>query len=251
MNGDGNFFGRRGVKHEFSLEGVQLGATVQAPLKDDFAILLRGTWLIPSQAKASQTDDDITFTAARDWSTKLQYYTLEGAMMYPACAPCNFLAGFRFDSLITDFRNPVRKTDFSSSRPSDHMEHTYNAYIPYVGLAVNYGQALRVWIVGTPILWGQVKTRETVGSGVDSLGWKCNNFTNSYFFEAAIDYEMNLFGGTAGVLAKWTSLYTKGNATFRDDFAGVVFEHDPLDISVSRQNVLLAAQFSLPFTSPW
>jgi hypothetical protein len=106
-------------------------------------------------------------------------------------------------------------------------------------------------MIGTPILWSQVKNRETVGAAGRSLEWSSSSFSNSFFVECGIDYEINVFGGTVVVLAKWTSLHTKGNATFQHVTAGGVVESDPIDISVRRQNVLLTAQFSLPFTSPW
>ncbi len=251
VKGDGKFFGRHCIRHEFPVQGWQLGATLQAPIKDDLGVVIRGTWLIPAQPKTLQTDDNVTSTAIREWSTEIEYYTLEAAMVYPVYSPFKFMGGLRFDSLIANFGDPVRRVDFSSSRTRDGMEHTYNVYIPYAGLAVQSGRALRVWMIGTPILRGQVKTRETVGGNRSSLEWNCSSFSSSSFVECGIDYERNLFGGTAGILAKWTSLCTKGNATFQDVTAIGVYEREPIDMSVRRQNILLAAQFSLPFRSPW
>lgn len=246
---DGTFFGRQDSKFRYPLEGVQVGATLQAPLKDNVGVILRGTWLFPTNGRATQENDDVTFLAARDWSTKCQYYTLDGAGVYPFCAPFNFLAGFRFDSLFTDFKDPQRTSDFGASLPTDRTEVTLNSYIPYVGLALNYGRSLRLYFIGTPIYWADLKYRETVGFWPASLEYKAN-LRNTYFMEASAEYGAAIGPGTASVLAKWTYMHGTDTATFRGRFAGAVFEQDQASIALIRQQLYVGGSFNLDFNLP-
>jgi hypothetical protein len=257
VGGDGALYILRDSRFRSPLEGVQVGATLQAPLKDDVGVTLRGTWLFPTNGRA---DEDIARTGdlrvSRDWSTKVQYYTLDGAVVYPFCAPFNFLAGFRFDSLFMDFTGP-RTAGGIEWLPTDKTEVTLNSYIPYVGIGLNYGQSLRVSLIGTPIFWGDLQFRETVGGfsgGPDSFEYKAN-LKNTYFLEASVEYALSVGPGTAGVLAKWTYMHGAGTPTFRDRYANggapAIYQQEPAAIALVRQHVYLAATFTIPLTSPW
>jgi len=232
------------------LEGVQVGATLQAPLKDDFGVTLRGTWLFPSNGKARQEADTTAGVAGQDWSTKIQYYTVDGAAVYPFCAPMTFLAGFRFDSLSVTLKSPQSDDPFFLALPTDQTEVTLDSYIPYIGLGLNYGQALRLSLIGTPIYWGDVKFRRTLAS-TDSIEYKSNLKNNSYFMEVSGEYGLSVGPGTAAVLAKWTYMHGAGNATFSRRTDGIVLEQDPITTDLIRQQFYLGGSFAVALSSPF
>jgi hypothetical protein len=233
----------------YPLEGLWLGLTAQAPLKDDLGVILRGTWLVPSNQRVHEefAIPGVGFVPSREWGTKIQYYTLDAAAVYPFCAPFNVLGGFRFDSLDTDFKDPKTETDYSNSRPTDRAELSFTGYIPYVGVGVNYGQALRLSFIGTPILWGELKIRETLGGGNQSWEWK-SALRNGYFMEASAEYGLDVGVGRAALLAKWTYLHATSRSatgTFQGGGSG------DFSMDLDRQNYLLAGSFTVPLASPW
>lgn len=253
VSGDGTFVGASAWKSQWRVQGVQLGATAQVPLRDDFGVLLRGTWLFPDNSKASDTYTIPTGLAgdfAVNWGTKTQYYTLDAAAVYPACALCNVLGGFRYDSLCTDFKNP--SYGLLNFDGADKAQGTINEFIPYVGLAVNYGTTARVAFIGTPILWGTLKFEETFGR-TGPIAYQYNaTLQKGYFLEASAEYGVNIGGGTASLLAKWTYLHSTGTPTAHANEPGIPnADVAKLSTDLLRQNVLLAAQFNVPFTSPW
>lgn len=247
------FAGVNSDDFQWRVQGLQLGATFEAPLKDDFGIMLRGTWLIPDNRRANEVFNDPTGgPAGPNWSTNVQYYTVEGAGLYPVCGPCSIVGGFRFDALSTNFKNPRFNPVEVSAVSADRAEWTINEYIPYVGLGIKYGPTARVSFIGTPILWGDMKSRLTFGdTGPESQEFRAT-FKDGYFFEAAAEYGMNLCGGNASVLAKWTYLHATASPTAHGNEPGLPnSDVAAASLFLIRQNLLVAAQFSLPFTSPW
>lgn len=233
----------------YPLEGLWLGLTAQTRLKDGLGVILRGTWLVPSNQRVQEefVVPGVAFVPSREWGTKTQYYTLDAAAVYPFCAPFNVLGGFRFDSLVTDFKDPKRETDYGNSLPTDRAEVSFTGYIPYVGVGINYGQALRLSFVGTPILWGELKIRETIGVGVQSWEWN-SALRNGYFMEASAEYGMGVGVGRAALLAKWTYLHATSRSatgTFQGGGSG------DFSMNLDRQNYLLAGSFTVPLASPW
>ncbi len=256
ISGDGTFIGTSAWKSQWRVQGVQLGATVQVPLKDDVGVLLRGTWLFPNNSKAGEV---YTLHAPSppggedfpvDWGTRIQYYTVDGAAVYPVCAPFNVLGGFRYDSLFADLKDPsFGELNFLSA---DKAQRTINEFIPYVGVAMNYGTTARVSLIGTPILWGNIKFQETFGQDIPASFEYRAILKNGYFLEAGAEYALNIGCGTACLLAKWTYLHAVGTPTVHANAPGEPNgDEGKLSIDLIRQNVLLAAQFNVPFTSPW
>ncbi len=237
---------------QWRVQGLQLGATLQAPLKDDFGLRLRGTWLIPDSGRAIEVfNEPGTGPTTLRWSTAIQNYTLEGAAVYAICTPCHVLAGFRFDSLFTNLKNPVHP-ELAFSVPADRAEWTINEYIPYVGVGVNYGHTARLSFIGTPILWGDTKSRLTFGIATPVSQEFKATFRNGYFFEAAVEYGLDCGIGTASLLAKWTYLHATGSCTVHGNEPGAPnVDLSKASVDLIRQNALLAAQFSVPFVSPW
>jgi len=243
------------LNYHWTLQGVQVGATFRAPLKGKLGLLARGTWLIPSNRTGTLTFHSPSgLVAATDgWSTKTQYWTVDGAAVYPFSGPCSVLAGFRYDSLSTDFRSPSSNA-LIFNIPSDNANWAINEYIPYGGIDLTLGRGgngqVRVWAIGTPWLWGR-GTSLLAFAGPNSVKFN-PSFKRGYFGELGAEYGVNVRGGTFSVLAKWTGLHNNAdNQTITNREAGVgVNLTDHPSVDVTRQNWLLAGQFSLPFMMP-
>jgi hypothetical protein len=250
QNGPAFGFGDLGNHFTYPVEGLQLGLSFQTPLKDDIGIIAKGTWLVPSNQKVEEEFPitGVTFTPSREWSSKVQYYTLEGAAVYPFCSAFNVLAGFRFDSLSTDFKDPRRITDYGNSLPTDRSELTFSGYIPYVGLGLNYGPRLRASFVGTPWLWGDLKFRETIGIGNQSYEWRAN-FKNAYFMEASAEYGLAVGPGTVAMLARWNLLHATGSPDGDFQFAGTT-QSSGFSMALNRQSFFFGGSFNLGFNLP-
>ncbi|MCA1959995.1 MAG: hypothetical protein LDL33_04285 [Desulfomonile sp.] len=83
---------------------------------------------------------------------------------------------------------------------------TVTSYIPYIGLMVNQGSALRLGLTGFPYVPGNVKYNHTWGTAAirheatGSLGM-------SYFPEAFAEYGQRLMGGYVGLFGIWSYLH--------------------------------------------
>lgn len=232
------------------MEGLQVGLSFQTPLKDDLGVIAKGTWLVPSNQKV---EEEFVIPGAapipsREWSSKIQYYTLEGAAIYPRCAAFNVLAGFRFDSLSTDFKDPRRIADYENSLPTDRSELSFAGYIPYVGLGVNYGSRLRASFIGTPWLWGDLKFRETIGIGNQSYDWRAN-FKSAYFMEASAEYGVAIGPGTVAALARWNLLHATGSPDGNFQTGGPI-QSSRFSMALNRQSFFLGGSFNLGFNLP-
>jgi hypothetical protein len=250
QNGPAFGFGDLGNHFRYPVEGLQLGLSFQTPLKDDIGVVARGTWLVPSNQKVVEEFPitGVTFTPSREWRSKVQYYTLDAAAVYPFRAAFNVLAGFRFDSLSTDFKDPTTVTDYSNSLPTDRSELTFAGYIPYVGLGLNCGQRLRASLIGTPWLWGNLKFRETIGFGNQSYEWS-TNFNGAYFLELSGEYGLAVGPGTLAVLARWNLLHAHGSPEGDFQFAGAT-QSSSFSMAVNRQSFFLGGSFNLGFDLP-
>lgn len=235
----------------YPVEGVQIGATLQAPLKDDVGVILRGTWLFPSNGKAQVDLDPVVGGAhSQEWSTGIQYYTVDGTAVYPVWAPLNLLAGFRFDSLVNNLRDP-RSTSpfFAATLPSDEGKVDLFSYIPYVGVGLSNGGSLRVSFIGTPIFWGDMKFRRTIG-GITTFEHNLS-LKNAYFAEASAEYGLSVGPGTAAVLAKWTYMHASGNPTIELRTGGAILVQAPVSTELIRQHFYVGGSFALPLPSPF
>jgi hypothetical protein len=234
----------------YPVQGAQIGATLQGPLKGDFGVILRGTWLFPSNERVF-IDTQLAggVSASVNWATQVQYYTLDGAGVYPFCAGSNVLVGFRFDSLAINLRDPSAEPLFFAVHPSLEAETTVYGYIPYVGLAVNSGRA-RASLIGTPIFWGDFRFRRT-----DNLARSQeikHNLKNPYFLEASAEYDLPAGPGTLAVSAKWTYMHSAGEPNFEIQTpSGALFVSAPVTTSLIRQNAYIGATFSVALPSPF
>lgn len=251
---------------KYPVEGLWLGLCLEKPPRANLGLFLKGTWLAPISQRISDFGFlDFQLFRSR-WDTKTQWYTLDVAATYPVDSTFDVLAGFRFDSLDTTFKN----SDADGGRgfvPSDYAwlmdreDHlSFACYIPYVGLSLQYGQAVRLSVIGTPFFWDSlVYIRNTgpndtlAGRWASSWEFRSRPASTAYFIEATAEYGWDVGVGKANLLAKWTYLRTTfpgilnaNTSTGRDSE-----ELEGLTLSACRQNVVLAGSFTVPFTSPW
>ncbi len=238
------------------VQGVQLGATFVAPV-GNLGLLARGTWLIPDNQTGQEKWNILGaggFATTIDWPTKTQYWTVEGAAIYPACEPFGVLVGFRYASVTTDFTSASFNPVLANYNPADQARVQINEDIPYIGLAAGTGmkRRVRVWALLAPWTWGNLQRQVTFGATVPNFDTYKPAHSRGYFGEVGADVGMNVMGGSFDVLAKWTGLHNdfQPNESDATAAAGVV------EISQPRSDLnwnywTLAAQFSLPFSMPF
>jgi len=182
----------------------------------------------------------------RTWSAGVQWYTLDGRVVYSLSKNFSAVFGFRFDSFSVNFSDP---SDIAGNPgfPSDEADLAVTGYIPYSGWTLSYGSALKLSVIGTTYVPASAVYKETFGWNERWEG--SGDFNTGYFAEVAGEYGTNFMGGHIGFFAGWTCLH--GTAPFH-----VVVRGDPsndftLSLSVDRQNWIFGGKFSIDLKSPF
>jgi len=235
--------GVRQFQHRYPVQGLWLALSADGRV-GDLGVFTRGSWLVPSNKESDEAYNGTV--ALRTWGAKTQWYTLEGAGMYPAYGSFAAVGGFRYDAFDTSFSDPVA-VGLAFTNPSDEADVTVRAYIPYFGLVVNQDAALKFGLIGFPYLFGNVKYNQTFG-GVfhfESSG----ALRNGYFLEAFAEYGAQIMGGYAGIFGTWT--YLRASADMDITQAGAAGAPQPYTFSMQRQNFIFGGKFALSFNLPY
>jgi len=244
---------------DFPLQGLWLGFEGTRRVSDRVAVVAKGTWLVPLRGSAFE---ELGFflpppwpKATRSWSTYPQWYSIDGAIRYALTDAVWGIAGFRFDSFATSFRNCSDISGVAALLPSDEADCASMSYIPYVGLMVSYGSALRASFVASPRVAGIAQYRETFGGDTrwDGKG----AMDRGYFGEFSVEYGGNLPRGRLALLIKWIALYNCAPLHVDVLTTGNPGAHSSptapfsLPFVLDRRNWVIGASFAIDFAGPF
>jgi hypothetical protein len=272
--GGGPFFwyqAEEAPSQELGLQGIWLGLTGDYRVNDRVSGYLKGTWLIPSTKKTSDfwAEQSLIFgpaSAGRDYSTSLQWYTLEaGGNLRLFGGSTVLLGGFRYDSFDLTLKSP---SDFPSAPgfggPTDESSFTMDLYIPFVGLMVDQG-SVQIGFVGFPTMFGEMKFNNTYARlfagpnawAAPEIGAGINK---GYFFEAfaqlgtSADFVPYGSSTNISVFAKYTVVHAYGTPDLDFGFGQNAFipgnASSEVGVTVNRENYILGAKLDMRFSSP-
>jgi len=237
----------RQVRHAFPVDGLWLALSANGQVGDKLGIFARGSWLVPSNRPSDRTLLFGTTLEPGTWQTNVQWYNADVAGLYPAYGALTVIGGFRFDSFETKFHD--RELVDVDDLATDVTNVTVTSYIPYVGLMVNQGPALKVGLIGFPYVPGNVKYDHTWGTAVirhEATG----TLGSSYFLEAFAEYGQRLMGGYFGIFGIWTYLHGISELDVSRTVGIAVSTSGVYKFTADRQNWILGGKFGLNFTSP-
>ncbi len=239
------------VKQQLPVSGVYLSALTKVPVSDRVGIVVRGSYLVPSNRDALESATAATGAINhRLWDSEVQWWSLDAEAQVRGLGPISLIGGFRFDSYSMLLNNPLPAPFFPASLPTDQAELAIHSYIPYVGLLHSRNWAtgsLSVSAIGFPFVPGSIHFGETASSRVHR--WNvAGNFDRGYFVELSSEYTRRWYGLDMGCFAKFTNLSAAG----------------PVDVEVLGANLqgmwdgvfkktawMVGAQVAVPFDSPF
>ncbi|MFC1835019.1 hypothetical protein ACFL2Q_09820, partial [Thermodesulfobacteriota bacterium] len=250
--GDG-LGGLIGVRHEYPVEGLWLTRNSELTITDSLAIRYSGSWLIPFSGQSSEYYDfggvNAGSVESRTWTSNLQWWTIDGAALLSACGPATFLAGLRYDSLQSGFKNPGPFDGFlaglgRTSFRADEADLDLYTWIPYGGAEMGLGP-VTVGVLAAPTVFGNIKYGETFGY-INRRMKHTGSLDRGYFFEGFARFSTEVGWGSAalvGAFAKYSYLHGTGTVDATTmDFAGASdFTNDTFDLSVRTQNWVIGA----------
>jgi hypothetical protein len=246
------------IRNTSPIRGLWLGVAGQANLGGRIGLLADYWIIIP----ANQSSDE-TFAIAdappggKTWSTNTDWWFVDGALTYETLGLGKLLAGFRYDRLATNFKDPGNFSGPVGS-PSDTGDVTINCYIPFVGVQLDQGtpggSQLMFRVIGFPWLGGDVLYHDSIGNfsvlTQDRIELQ-KGIDRGYFLEAFAEYGQAVFGnGQVSVFGRWNMLH--GNAKQIDitDVLGGIPLAGEYEFAFDRQSWTVGAGFSLAFTTP-
>jgi len=250
-------------KVNYRLQGLWLGLSATVPVGQRLSFIANGSWLFPSNQRANEEEYFVPFTLTRRWSTSIQWSTVGAGAALNLDGPASLVAGFRWESLQTTFRDPELQ-NFQGGLPYDEADIKLNLYLPYVGLVMGLGSWLsstcapldprvQVGLIGFPYTPGEIKYGETIGSLEPRLKVS-GPIDNGFFMEAFLNCNCGLpgGGGTIGFFAKWSYVHGKaGTTSSAEDFETGFGPSDSVDVNFDRRNWILGAIFDVNFVSPY
>jgi hypothetical protein len=235
-------------------KGVWLGLSLPLPLSDRLSIIASGWYMIPGSSGngyATYNNSDLS----RTWSTSSEWWFVDGLLAFSCGSGFSVLAGARYDSFTTHFKNPNTE-NFIGGLNSDTADLISQNVIPLVGLQVTSNSArsnLLVRAVGIPALVGTVKYNETFG-GVERLKTSAN-WSGGWFLELFGEATTKAFTGDSSIGAFFRWNWAHGNANLDGDglayYANGVFQNDTFKLGFNRSNITVGGSLKLDFALPY
>jgi hypothetical protein len=240
------------VQHKFANRGLSLGLSTTACLSDRVSFIASGWYLVQSKSDSREQYQFGAVLQERTWDVTPQWWYVEGlfALGQP-CGGITLLAGLRYDSYQSKFKNPADVNVLSL--PSDQSDVTSEGWIPLIGTQYavqGEAQSLVVRAVGIPTLVGTVKYKETI-AGFERANLS-GNYNGGGFLEFFAEYTRNFCGGSLGLFGRWNT--TEGKANPNVD-AGVVgtaapIASDKFKLSLHRNTWTVGGVATLNFDMP-
>jgi hypothetical protein len=253
--------GSPSVRQDYDLRGLWIEAMVPVKSTGIMGLAFGASYLVPFNVTSTESYgvDAGGGLIQRNWHTATQWFNLQAATTFDVAPAVTAIAGFRYESFMTNFKNPQNIVG-AVGGPSDIGDMTFAGYIPFIGIALhNSGYLgpsvkLDVGAVGTPIVFGSLQYREKFGLfsasptntpapgtnytplypgapvyGTTVYGLPAyNEFKKGHFLEAFVNCSIVMETVTLGVFARFTSVFCSTNVDLgeRNEVAYAIYIPD-------------------------
>jgi hypothetical protein len=256
---DGNIQAATGVRtgkwaydYDTFLVGVGMPITLGEEGKYG-QIILSGTYGLPVSPDAEEilTDGLVPPTSllARKWSAETTYGTLEALLAYPVYNTWYALAGFRWVSWQTTYKNPKDSNGGLGSTVDDEADVSVNGYVPFFGIMTSM-RGLTVGAVGIPTTLGTVEHKETIGAlRLKGKG----DFDGGYFAEVFLDYSTPTFempGLSAGISVFCKASWLRTTTDLKLEELNTPVDSQDYDFALQRNLFIVGGKATFDFDIP-
>jgi hypothetical protein len=202
----------------------------------------------------------------RDWTSSTQLWNIQAAITYNVSPTIYAMAGFRYESLLTNFKNPEGGNPalFGSG---DAADLTFSGYMPFLGFQMERtlpsGMGLKTGAWGFPALPGSFEYVETVAHGGTRVHGTVqrmtanNEFRSGYFLEGLAELSVPVYGVQMGAFIKYSAIYGKTNADVNSfvvvpprtifDTTTLVSYHNHVNVHIERSSWIVGGNVSFSF----
>lgn len=176
----------------YPLSGVQVGGSLPVKCANRYALRAYGSYLMADHPQANQ---ELTWTinppGIREWRhSNSQWYKVGGEMSYRMSGETALVAGFRLESLLTNFGDP--NPDYLFTVPEMQAQTTVTAYEPYVGIRLQQSSGagdLSFQVIGFPLLFATIEHLNVCNNGgIPFAHTGRQNANKGFFLEVSAEY---------------------------------------------------------------
>jgi hypothetical protein len=248
-------------KQQYPLRGWLVGLNLDIPLGESLYASLDGAYMFRG-GPLSHSEEIVFFalgTGSRTWDALNQWYMFDVAGHYSPLGMAWAVAGVRFDSFATNFKNPTNQVALAAL-PTDEADVNLALWLPYLGLETVLRQtngSLKVGFIGFPAVFGNVKYGQTYGAGGGlGLGARneiSNHFSRGYFLETYVEATLIPGANSAlGLFVKYNYLDARGNMPGFFHSVGVFpTQTDVFQFNFHRTAWIFGANLNLNFDMPY
>jgi hypothetical protein len=243
-------------KWAYDFDTFQVGVGMPIALGDEGQygkIILSGTYALPVSPDGEELLTDLlappTTLLARKWSADTTYATLEGLFAYKVYSTWYALAGFRWISWQTSYKNPTDIAGTLFSTVDDEADVSVNGYVPFFGVMTCL-RGLTVGAVGVPTTLGTVEHKETIGrfrlKGTGDLN-------GGYFAEVFIDYStptLEMPGLSAGISVYCKASWLRATTDLKMKELSVPVDAQDYDFALQRNLFFVGGKATFDFNIP-
>ena len=243
---DGDVLGITSTRNDFTLQGIWLELAAPVALSQNVGLFSSVAHLFPVQTTALESYQLLDGAAKREWNPDIQLWEMDTALTCRLCQAAIGLAGFRWSSFLVNFGQATNQQNFSTS--PDQAQLTVNAYIPFLGLALqcepNCGSSFKAAFLGFPALPSDVEFQETLTpTGTVSTRFSgTTNYKSGYFIEALAEASTRMGAWSLGALVRFDALHANRTRDFTLDGASRT-----ADIQFDRRNWIFGGKIGLIF----
>jgi hypothetical protein len=242
----------------YDLRGVNLTGEIPIEISKSVSARFGGSYLF---AMSSAADQDITWLdmppGTRSWAwTRSSYYGLTGEARYSSSDAFTLIAGFRWNSLNTNFGNPNPDYPFTISDMESGL--SVNMYQPFIGAEVSQklvGSNLLLKVVGFPLMPGYIQHFNTCNNrGVPFAHVGAESIRNGYYVDVNGELSLMKSGGyELSAFCAWELFRGTCRMTIerRDSGPPLTITSDPVDFLYDSSIFTLGGKAALTFATPF
>lgn len=238
----------------YSFRGLTINGSFPIRLSPSLSGRVTGEYLFAAETEA---DQEITWLhlppGIRQWTwASSSAWWLQGEIAYAIDPSCSFLAGLKWETVITRFGNPVPDYFFTVADMESGL--SLNLYQPYIGLeayrGVGAGRVL-LRIAGFPTMVGLLEHYNTCNNaGIPFAHVGSSGIKSGYFLQAHGELGITTMNGwETSAFLTW-DLYRGTcpmNLERRDAGPPVTMTSATVDFSYDRSSLTLGAKLAVPF----
>jgi hypothetical protein len=201
--------------HQYPLQGAVVGAGARAAVGESGQVMIKGSWLFPAEGHSRE---DYLFAAAvakQSWRLGIQWGNVDASAAYMLGPHAALIGGLRYDSFMTNFKEPYDLVNIPAPSPTDRQDVTLISWVPYLGAAIQHSScngSASLGVIGFPHVFGDIAFRETLGPTLLRMEGS-KGFEGGYFFEAFAEASRNFGMAQVGAFARWNALHGESQLT--------------------------------------